>query len=995
VFSQGEWGNGVMEIKVIIDNDQVAQKLIELKLDGDYYPGFARLYITQNELEKLNYWGINYEILIEDLAAYYKDFWKTRDAYHTYQEIIDLADSLEDNFPDICKKYLFGVSVQGRQLAALKISDNVDTDENEAEILFDGGIHGDEIGGAENLIRFARDLCLDYNNDPYITELIDNRETWLYLMVNPDGRELMTRENVYGVDLNRDWGYMWDEWGGSTGAYSQIESKGLRNCVFNNQFVIHTTYHSGTEVLGYPWSYRSQSAPDQPHIHHLAEIYVTESNYPYLEFGQANAGIYPINGSTKDSNYGIMGSVSWTMEISFSKQPPTNKILLYYDYNKPSMEAMIEHAGYGLEGIVTDANTGESVASIVLVNDYFQCYTDPESGDYHKYVLPGFYKIKVLANGYQSQIIDSVEVLDLNSTITNFQLTPDTGDFIYKIVSSQIPDNNELDEGNTPAVFGAPDSISYSIGKNGWIVLDMQKTILDGPGPDFIVFDGDDNPEAFYCFAGETMDGPWTLIGEGAGTTEFDLLDTGIPEIQYIKLLDNSNDPATGDDIGFDLDAIEVPETVSGVYLTLYDHFITDESGNNNGRIDPGETIDLYITLRNNGDFIAEDIYGEISTEQTFVTIDHAVESFGDLDYSQTSQRIYTFSVSDLTPNGYTFQINLDVVSNNGSYTNYFPLNFSVGQIIEDWESADFDSFNWEQGGAAPWIITETGSFEGNYAAQSGNINDLQSSELSIGLDVTSAGTISFYRRVSSESTFDFLKFYIDDLLMDSWSGDLTWENETYEVMAGIHEFKWVYSKDNSQSNGSDCGWIDYIVFPPIIPEGMGVVNGTVIDFTTGLPIPGALIGGVISTDSSGHYEMDLMPGEYEICASHDDYETLCLDVLITESDTATLNFELIPTTGIDENIINDIEINTYPNPIVDKLTIEFEILKEEAVLIELFNINGKRIKLLAKNRLKAGFYKIVWDGLDENGIKVSNGLYFYKLSMGNRLKSGKIIVSH
>ncbi|OQX72561.1 MAG: hypothetical protein B6D64_14990, partial [Bacteroidetes bacterium 4484_276] len=246
-----------MEVKVDVSSKQDALQLTKLKLDGDYFIDYALLYLIPEELELIKESGLKYEILKEDLNEYYKDFWETRTAYHSYQEIIDLADSLADNFPDICTKHIFGTSMGGRQLAALKISDNPAIDENEAEVMFDGGIHGDEIGGPENVIRFARDLCRGYGDDPEITELIDNREIWLYLMVNPDGRVAMSRTNNNGVDLNRDWGYMWDGWGGSTGAFSQVESKGLRGCSYDNQFVVHTTYHSGTEYISCPWSYRA------------------------------------------------------------------------------------------------------------------------------------------------------------------------------------------------------------------------------------------------------------------------------------------------------------------------------------------------------------------------------------------------------------------------------------------------------------------------------------------------------------------------------------------------------------------------------------------------------------------------------------------------------------------------------------------------------------------------------------------------------------------
>jgi hypothetical protein len=58
--------------------------------------------------------------------------------------VSDLMDSLATNFPSICKKEVIGQTVLGREIVALKMSDNVTLDENEPEILLEGCIHGDE-----------------------------------------------------------------------------------------------------------------------------------------------------------------------------------------------------------------------------------------------------------------------------------------------------------------------------------------------------------------------------------------------------------------------------------------------------------------------------------------------------------------------------------------------------------------------------------------------------------------------------------------------------------------------------------------------------------------------------------------------------------------------------------------------------------------------------------------------------------------------------------
>ncbi len=75
-------------------------------------------------------------------------------------------------------------------------------------------------------------------------------------------------------------------------------------------------------------------------------------------------------------------------------------------------------------------------------------------------------------------------------------------------------------------------------------------------------------------------------------------------------------------------------------------------------------------------------------------------------------------------------------------------------------------------------------------------------------------GDVAFYRKVSSESGSDYLKFYIDRVKQGEWSGEQDWVEVSYPVTAGIRTFEWTYSKDGSASNGDDTAWIDDIVFP-------------------------------------------------------------------------------------------------------------------------------------------------------------------------------------
>ncbi|MCD4736039.1 MAG: T9SS type A sorting domain-containing protein, partial [Bacteroidales bacterium] len=100
-------------------------------------------------------------------------------------------------------------------------------------------------------------------------------------------------------------------------------------------------------------------------------------------------------------------------------------------------------------------------------------------------------------------------------------------------------------------------------------------------------------------------------------------------------------------------------------------------------------------------------------------------------------------------------------------------------------------------------------------SAKSGTISHMESSILHITVDVAVNDQISFFRKVSSEENYDYLKFYIDGILKDEWAGEVPWGEVSFDVTAGQHTFKWEYYKDISESYGSDCGWVDYIIFPP------------------------------------------------------------------------------------------------------------------------------------------------------------------------------------
>ncbi|MCD4665758.1 MAG: agmatine deiminase family protein [Bacteroidales bacterium] len=96
--------------------------------------------------------------------------------------------------------------------------------------------------------------------------------------------------------------------------------------------------------------------------------------------------------------------------------------------------------------------------------------------------------------------------------------------------------------------------------------------------------------------------------------------------------------------------------------------------------------------------------------------------------------------------------------------------------------------------------------------------------------------------------------------------------------------------------------------------------------------------------------------------------------------------------TGI-SNSITDIQINNYPNPFCDKTTIEFTLRETSSVLLEIYNYQGKNIYTLIDKELNSGSYLFDWHGIDKSGMKVRNGIYFYRLKTGTAELTRKMIL--
>ncbi len=485
-----------------------------------------------------------------------------RDDFHSYSQMTNELQNITAMYPGITNLYNLGTSVQGRTIWGLKITDYPDLEENEPEVRIAGLHHGNELMSVELPLLLAWHLVENYTLDGYISGLVNATEIWIIPMVNPDGREATppTRRNANNVDLNRDYGYMWNGEGNSPAPFSQPETQIIRDHALDNNFVLSLSFHTSGDIVNYVWNYKPHPTPDDPMVANLSTLYGSYNGYWVVR----GYNWYQTRGDTNDFSYGCRGDIDWTIEVQNTNIPQA------WGYNKEGMLEIIDAADQGLTGVVTDNATGQPLNATIWVEEvYWPCFTDPKIGDYHRLLSPGNYTVHFQANGYQEKILNAAVANGNEATILNVTLDRGNNYFAYQVCWCNFydpysyPNNFQNNPTEAISALGPPDNISASLGVGGEIVLDMGYTgqLFNGPGVDFTIFEGDDTPEGYTVFASSIWNGPWIQIGSGYGTNSFDLDAANMTHARFIKIQDDGDGSPFEINPGFDLDALQAINT--------------------------------------------------------------------------------------------------------------------------------------------------------------------------------------------------------------------------------------------------------------------------------------------------------------------------------------------------------------------------------------------------------------------------------------------------
>ncbi|MFW6302534.1 MAG: PKD domain-containing protein, partial [Bacteroidales bacterium] len=370
------------------------------------------------------------------------------DRYPTHDVYVQMMNDFVTNYPDLCSIETIGQSVNGVDLIALRISDNVDTDEDEPEFFWSNTMHGDELAGYVLGLRFIDYLLSNYGTDPQATLLVDEIEIYVNPLANPDGTfnnsagytdvSGSIRANANGVDLNRNFP---DQEDGQNpdGNATQTETQLMIDYAELHDFVMSANTHGGAELINYPWdnwTTAENAHADDTWWQYVSWIYadLAQNNSPagyFTDQGGVTEGgdWYVITGSRQDYMNYFHQCRETTIEYSSLKKLDVEDLPDMWNYNKQAMLDYTEQVLYGFRGLVTDACNGNPVAGVRVEiaghdQDSSHVYSSAPVGNYHRPIYEGSWDVTFSKPGYQSQT-HTVNVLNDDSTRLDVQLIPD------------------------------------------------------------------------------------------------------------------------------------------------------------------------------------------------------------------------------------------------------------------------------------------------------------------------------------------------------------------------------------------------------------------------------------------------------------------------------------------------------------------------------------------------------------------------------------------
>lgn len=272
-----------------------------------------------------------------DLEASYKDGDMVADVLAAWHRL----------HPDITRVSSIGTTVEGRDILAIRITDNPDQDEpDEPAVLLSGAMHGSELLATEYTLDAADRLLTGYAT-PEGRRRVDNLDIWVVPLLNVDGNHRVLtvtrhagRKNVRpthkpggavpwgGVDLNRNFPFGYGRGVGSSGfpnsayyrgeqALSEPESQAFAALAHERHFAAAISFHTAASMILVPYTMNGFAQPEPNAAWTIAEeIAAVTPRQPSGKDLRVRKQIYEVDGTDQDWLRYAFGTIAYILEGS-------------------------------------------------------------------------------------------------------------------------------------------------------------------------------------------------------------------------------------------------------------------------------------------------------------------------------------------------------------------------------------------------------------------------------------------------------------------------------------------------------------------------------------------------------------------------------------------------------------------------------------------------------------------------------------------------------
>lgn len=323
-------------------------KLLELGVNiEEVYSDRVWSLVNEEEIARVKKAG--YKILTETSSSAFfnaSQFPGKDSRYHDFSELKVALSNLQQKFPNMVRLESIGKSWEGRDLIAIHInSSQADLNSGHSSkpgVVFMGAHHAREHLSSE-IPRMLAEFLMEHQREQNISTLLSTRDIWIIPMVNPDGaefdidggkyhmwrknrRENTEKERTWGVDLNRNYGYLWGTGGSSKipssdtymgpSAFSEPETQAIRDFINDHLNIkVLLSYHTYSELILYPWGHTNDPISKQRDHDTFKTMAQTMAKWNRYKPEQSS-DLYITSGDTTDWAYGTHGIFAFTFELT-------------------------------------------------------------------------------------------------------------------------------------------------------------------------------------------------------------------------------------------------------------------------------------------------------------------------------------------------------------------------------------------------------------------------------------------------------------------------------------------------------------------------------------------------------------------------------------------------------------------------------------------------------------------------------------------------------